>query len=257
VARDSDRPVSSPDPRMMLVPVGKSSRWRSFILVLFTMVIVAGGCLGAGFFYGSQSQMQVSTEVEQLKSTNAQLQQQLDELQSQTAINKHGIELERQASERVRQENVQLQNKVSELQEAVNFYKSIMVPGKNDKGLRIEKIELSSTFNKRRFKYKVVMTQVADNSSFIQGKVSMNLLGVRQGKKESLSFKGISGEFESSSVPFKFRYFQDVAGEVVLPDGFVPEQIEVIAQSKGRKATRLEKRFDWKVQEVTSDVGKG
>ena len=43
----------------------------------------------------------------------------------------------------------------------------------------------------------------------------------------------------------------------MVPDGFTPEQVEVIAQSKGRKAVRLEKRFDWKVDEVTSDVGKG
>ena len=60
-----------------------------------------------------------------------------------------------------------------------------------------------------------------------------------------------------SGIPFKFRYFQNVDGEIVVPGGFVPEQIEVIAQSKGRKATRLEKRFDWNVLEVRSDVGKG
>ncbi len=257
MARDAARPTSSPDPHMVLVPVGKSSRWLSFILLLFTMMLVAGGCLWAGFFYGSQGQIQVTTEVDQLKAVNELLQKQFDELQSASAINKHGIELERQASERVRQENVQLQNKVSELQEAVNFYKSIMVPRKNDKGLRVEKLELSSTVNKRRFKYKVVMTQVADNSSFIEGKVSMSLVGVRKGKKESMPFENISSDYESGGVTFKFRYFQDVAGEIVLPDEFVPEQIEVIAQSKGRKATRLEKRFDWKVQEVSSDVGKG
>lgn len=260
MARDTAKPVSSPDPQLRLVPVGKDSRWRRFLMLLLTMLIIAGGCLIAGFYYGSQGQSVPVVDTGELDSLQMQidaLQKQNAALQSQVDINRHGIELERQASERVRQENVLLQNRASELQEAVTFYKSIMAPRKNDKGLRIEKLELSPTINNRRFKYKVVMTQVANNSSYIQGQVEMNLLGVRKGKKETISFETISKDVESGGVHFKFRYFQDVSGEIVLPSEFVPEQIEVIAQSKGRKATRLEKRFDWNVQEVTSDVGKG
>ncbi|MGB1062044.1 MAG: DUF6776 family protein [Ketobacter sp.] len=247
----------SPDPQLVLVPQRQGSRWKRAALGLAVLLLVAGGFFVAGYYQGIREKLHVLDERAELQRETKELSKTLSQLQEQAAILKHGSELERQASERVRKENIGLQNRVSELEEAVTFYKSIMAPRKNDKGLRIERLELSTTFNKRRFKYKVVMTQVADNSSYISGNVTMNLLGVRGGTKESLSFEELSEEMDKSGISFKFRYFQNVDGEIVVPGGFVPEQIEVIAQSKGRKATRLEKRFDWNVLEVKSDVGKG
>ena len=251
------RPVGSPDPQLILVPQRQGSRWKRTLLAILVLLLVAGGCFIGGYYQGIREKLHVLDERSDLRTETEDLKKQLAQAQEQSAIHKHGSELERQASERVRKENITLQNRVSELEEAVTFYKSIMAPRKNDKGLRIERLELSSTVNKRRFKYKVVMTQVADNSSYISGNVTMNLVGVRNGAKESISFETLSKEMENSGIPFKFRYFQNVDGEIVVPGDFVPEQIEVIAQSKGRKATRLEKRFDWNVLEVKSDVGKG
>ncbi len=251
------KPVGSPDPKLILVPHRQSSPWKRVILSILILLVVAGGFFIAGYYQGIREKLHVLDERSELRVETEQLSKQLSQMEEQLAIHKHGSELERQASERVRKENIGLQNRVSELEEAVTFYKSIMAPRKNDKGLRIERLELTSTVNKRRFKYKVVMTQVANNSSYIRGNVTMNLLGVRDGAKESIPFETLSTEMESSGIPFRFRYFQNMDGEIVVPGDFVPEQIEVIAQSKGRKATRLEKRFDWNVLEVKSDVGKG
>lgn len=251
------RSRSSSDPELILVPKRpRRTGWFWLVMLLIVALVSAAG-LAAGYYLGIKDEIEVIQERRELKLVKKQLEQQLLEVQGKAAIHKHGSELERQASERVRQENIQLQNRVSELEEAVTFYKSIMAPKKNDKGLRIERLELLPTFNKSRFKYKVVMTQVADNRSYISGKVKINLLGVKEGQKQSISFDEISKDMEAAGAQFKFRYFQDVKGEIVVPGGFIPEQIEVIAQSKGRKATRLEKRFDWKVQEVANDVGKG
>ncbi|AUM12091.1 DUF6776 family protein [Ketobacter alkanivorans] len=251
------KPTGSPDPQMMLVSQRQTPLWKRLLMSSLVLFLVAGGFFIAGYYQGIREKIHVLDERAELRLETEQLKQDVSQLQEQAAIHKHGSELERQASERVRKENISLQNRVSELEEAVSFYKGIMAPRKNDKGLRIERLELSSTVNKRRFKYKVVMTQVADNSSYISGSVSLNLVGVRQGVKESIPFEQLSQEQSSSGIPFKFRYFQNVDGEIVVPDEFVPEQIEVIAQSKGRKATRLEKRFDWNVLEVKGDVGKG
>jgi hypothetical protein len=245
------------EPELILVPHRKGHRWKIALFAVVVLAAVGAGALAAGYYQGIRDKLDLVDERLELKSQVNSLQKQLDGLQEESAIYKHGSELERQASERVRKENISLQNRVSELEEAITFYKSIMAPSENEKGLRVERVELSGTVNKRRFRYKVVMTQVADNSSYISGSVSINLLGVRDGTKETISFETLSKQVESGGIPFRFRYFQNINGEIVVPRDLVPEQIEVIAQSKGRKATRLEKRFDWKVLEVKSDVGKG
>ncbi|HVL01232.1 MAG TPA: DUF6776 family protein, partial [Dongiaceae bacterium] len=139
-----------------------------------------------------------------------------------------------------------------------SFYKGIMSPEGSEKGLRIQRLEVTPTADTGRYRFKVVMTQVADNGDAITGTVQVRITGMREGVKETLRFDSITADpATGDGLPFNFRFFQDVSGELQIPTGFSPEQVEVIAQAKGRKATQLDRRFDWNVREVTSDVGKG
>ena len=242
---------------MILVPYEKGYHFKRRLLVFVLLLIFAGVGLGFGYTYGLRDQTNAVEQRDKLLLEQSGLSQKIMQLEEQVAIYKHGSELEKQATERVRQENVQLQNRVSELEEAVAFYKGIMAPKKNDKGLRIEKATIEPTKDQYRYRYKILLTQVADNSSFIGGRVKINIHGTESGEKKVLSVATLSDDMESDGARFKFRYFQDIAGEVLLPGTFVPEIIEVIAQSTGRKAMRLEKKFDWILEEVKSDVGQG
>lgn len=249
--------AGSPDARMVLVPYEKGRQTKKRAILLFIILLCAAGGLYGGYSMGIHDQTNAVSERDQLVIKKSELDKKIIELQEQVAIFKHGSELEKQATERVRQENVQLQNRVSELEEAVTFYKGIMAPKKNDKGLRIEKAIFEATKDPNRIRYKIVVTQVADNRSYVAGRVKINVHGLDNGEKKALSVATLSEDMESDGAKFKFRYFQDIVGEFELPDGFVPEHVEVIAQSTGRKAMRLEKKFDWLLEEVKSDVGQG
>lgn len=250
---------STPDARLILVPHKRAYllRMRGLQLLLCVLSLAVGGAVG--YWYGASGAGDApKSEVrEELLNANRQLQQELTDIQSQAALEIHGSELEKHAVENVRQENLHLQNKVSELEEAVAFYKGIMDPQKDDKGLRIDKINLESTADPQRIRYKLVLTQVADNLSYVSGRVTVKLLGMENGKKTELSLESISEDFDAKGAKFKFRYFQNLSGELLLPKGFMPEQIEIVAQSEGRKAMRLERRFDWKLEEVEHHVGQG
>ena len=257
MAKSTRQPASTPDTRMILVPYEQGRRTRMVLWVLFLLAVFSGGGFAAGYYLGLDEQTNAVSQRDKLVIKSAELEKQAAQLQEQVAIYKHGSELEKQATERVRQENVQLQNRVSELEEAVTFYKGIMAPNSNDKGLKIEKATVEATRDPDRFRYKIVLTQVADNRSYIQGRVHINIHGLDNGEKKTLSVSTLTEDMSSDGARFKFRYFQDVAGEIELPKGFIPEQFEVIAQSTGRKAVRLEKKFDWILEEVKSDVGQG
>ncbi len=249
--------TGTPDTRMILVPYEKGRKAKRVLLVLLLLVLCGAAAFGGGFLLGVEEQTNAVVERDELVIKTADLDKKIIQLQEQVAIYKHGSELEKQATERVRQENVQLQNRVSELEEAVTFYKGIMAPKSNDKGLRIEKATVESTKDPNRFRYKIVLTQVADNRSYVQGRVHINIHGLDNDEKKALSVATLTEDMTSDGAKFKFRYFQDVSGEIEMPNGFIPEQIEVIAQSTGRKAMRLEKKFDWILEEVKSDVGQG
>ena len=156
----------------------------------------------------------------------------------------------RQANELVRIENKKLREKITELEEAVAFYRGVMSPSKNVRGLRIARLDLNGTKDDRRYHYKFILTQVAENSRYVEGKVTFNVIGIQDGKVTSLSHRQLISDKENKNIKFRFRYFQDIKGEINLPDKFIPERVEVIAESKGKGAVRLEESFNWLIEEV-------
>lgn len=141
-----------------------------------------------------------------------------------------------------------LQNELAQIQEEVRFYKGIMVPNVEDKGLRIERLRVESAGEPNRFRYNLLLTQVVEKHDYVQGNVEISLLGESAESEASLQFADISTS-EEGNIRFRFRYFQNIDGELMLPDGFAPREIMVVAQSAGRSAQRLERRFNWQVGE--------
>ena len=172
------------------------------------------------------------------------------DLNNKVSIYEQDSLVNRQANELVRIENKRLREKITELEEAVAFYRGVMSPSKNVRGLRIARLNLNATKDDRRFRYKFILTQVAENSRYIEGKVVFNVIGIKDGKVESLSYKQLISSKDNKNIKFRFRYFQDIKGELRLPDKFIPERVVVIAESKGKGAVRLEESFNWLIEEV-------
>ncbi len=240
---------------MVLVQHRPGRKLKQSLLTVSALALVASLFLAGGYWMGVRHHLDALTENQELKQQFTALEKENVELRGVAAVDRHGSVLEKKATERVRQDNVQLQDKVAELQEAVSFYKGIMAPLRNDKGLRIEKLSLQRAIDAERFRYKVVLTQVANNSSYVSGSVHIRVLGTVEGEPKTLTLSALSESATKEGAKFKFRYFQDLSGDLKLPVNFLPEQVEVVAQSRGKKAMRLERMFDWKIEEVKSDVG--
>ena len=81
--------------------------------------------------------------------------------------------------------------------------------------------------------------------------VAVNLIGKKKGAQEVIALRDISDRKELG-IKFKFRYFQNIEGELVLPEGFEPSALQVVAQSKGKKASRIEQSYEWSTVLVKS-----
>ena len=46
---------------------------------------------------------------------------------------------------------------------------------------------------------------------------------------------------------YRFRYFQDLSGELALPPDFLPEAVVVTVNRRGNRADNLQRAFDWSV----------
>ncbi|MAW27873.1 MAG: hypothetical protein CMP98_03640 [Gammaproteobacteria bacterium] len=157
-------------------------------------------------------------------------------------------EIDLQADVGVQQTILELQTQLARVQEEVQFYKGVMLPKVEDKGLRIERLRVENSGEPNRFKYNLLLTQVVNKYDYVQGDVEINLVGDEDNLGSNLPFGDISTQ-DQDSIRFRFRYFQNIDGELMLPDGFTPKEVMVVAQSTGRSSQRQERRFTWQVGE--------
>ena len=230
--------------------------WMLLITLLGYSVVAIGSYYGAQLVVQQRSMVPASLLVVQPPAEVAELEASIAQLEEQIAIYQQNGKVERQAIELVRQENKQLLDQISGLEEQVAYYKRVMNTDKRDKGLVIGKMLIKSTTEPMRFRYNFNLIQVS-GSSRVGGKVFVTLLGVEYGQKREIPLKELSDSVDNIGIKVGFHNFQSIQGELVITDGFQPEQVEIIAQFDSGKSVRLRKVYDWAVQETLSDVGKG
>ncbi|TYC61011.1 hypothetical protein FMN52_04300 [Marinobacter sp. BW6] len=217
---------------------------RTAILLVFTIVAaIAGYATGlaqSGFRFSSaeESNQVLENEVEKLRDDYRNARQQLINLERGRAIDE-------QALNQARKTIVDLETRIGSLQSDLTFYKNIMAPSETSKGLQVDSFTLVRVRNQESYDFKLVLTQVGNNKSYISGVVAVNVIGVRNEEKEVIALRDLSEDIADLGVKFRFRYFQDVEGSLTLPEEFEPLEIQVVAQAEGKKSSQAERTFNW------------
>lgn len=185
-----------------------------------------------------QELAKVSQELVAIKEEEVYLRQQVANLES-------GRDIDELAKQEIQETIRDYKARVSQLEKDVSFYQNIMAPSDNSRGLQVQKVEIDQGASDRRYEYKIVLAQVADNKSYVQGIVAVNLIGMLGEEEKVLALRDISEQQTALGIKFRFKYFQDITGDLLVPEGFKPTSIQVVAQSKGKKASRLEQSFEW------------
>src|SRR5690606_1240976 len=143
---------------------------------------------------------------------NSELKQQLITLEQSTAVDK-------QALAEVQETLVTQRDAIAQLQEDLMFYKQIAVPenAEAERGLVIGRIELFSARQAGRIRYKIEIRQVGD-SDRLQGHANVNIIGDKDGERVTLPLQELAVRDLEVDIPLGFRYFQNLEGEIVLPE---------------------------------------
>lgn len=227
-----------------------ASRKRRLFFVM-AMLIVAVLAYSFGYSVSGAQRNQAVNSLSALSAEHAELTIKAERLEQVVANLESGRTIDELAKTQIQDTIAALRENVSSLEKDVSFYKNIMAPSDNAKGLQVQSSELREGTDDRRLAYKIVLAQVADNKSYVNGVVAVNLIGKKEGTQEVIALRDISDRKELG-IKFKFRYFQNIEGELVLPEGFEPSALQVVAQSKGKKASRIEQSYEWSTVLVKS-----
>jgi len=229
--------------RMVVVPYRPLYKTMIFIVFLFAMAVFGWLIYEYGNNQGLELKVEVVREKDLISKELKEARALISEMRQEIADLTVGGEIDNQANEEVRQTIENQQNLLAAQNEEISFYKGVMLPNVANTGLRIERLDVSSNAP-GRVRCSLLLTQVVDKLDYVQGWVKISLLGQNGGQEETVQVSEL-GRDEAEEIKFRFRYFQDIVGELQLPEGFIPREVMVVAQSSGLNAQRLEKTFDW------------
>lgn len=232
--------------QMVVVPYRPLYKAMIFIAFLFAMAVFGWLTYEFGNNQGLELKVEVVREKDLISKELGEARVLISEMRQEIADLTVGGEIDNQANEEVRQTIENQQNLLAAQNEEISFYKGVMLPNVANEGLRIERLDVSSNVP-GRVRYSLLLTQVVDNHDYVQGGVRISLLGQNDGQEETIQVSE-SGRDKAEAIKFRFRYFQNIVGELQLPEGFVPREVMVVAQSSGLNAQRLEKTFDWRLK---------
>jgi len=235
---------SSPSSSRVTVGVARSplSIWlmRISLFVIFLLSILVS------FYSGKYYSGQAAFENDQLRKDNDRLNEVLDMESLNTATAATRSETAALAVEQVRKENLGLTKDIESLKRELSYFQRIMDPIRNDKGLRIDEIDLQATSDGTRKRFHIVLTQLGSkNHSPIRGNLTVIISGSKNGIKEDYALQDLKLSDKELTLKFHFKYFQEINEEFILPEDFLPETVMFTAQAIGNKSMRVERTETW------------
>ena len=111
--------------------------------------------------------------------------------------------------------------------------------------MRVQDLRLSRGDTERSFNVRLVLVQALKHDRKVSGDVNLTIEGMQDGTSASYGYAQLLPEAEDDSWAFSFRYFQDFDREIVLPDGFTPERINIEVRSRTRSISSIEESYAW------------
>ena len=235
--------------KMIVVPYRPG---RRFVLVALLVLGVAVSAVG-GFMFGYsntlRSQQSEQATQQELNELLIGAETKNSELRRQIAILDRSSVMDQLATEEVQETIIGLRDLVAQLEQDIVYYRQVVSAETEDTGLIISQLDIDVTRESNRYRYKLVLRQQdADGDTFLTGHVNINLVGSQGEEKQILSLRDLSAEQDQLDIRLRFKYFQNIEGELVLPENFVPDRLQVAAVSVGPVEKSINQNFSWVVE---------
>ena len=234
--------------RMKVVPHRPFSGVLSVAGVALLVLATSAAAYFAGQYHLRRGLDQKTLAHEQALEKLEKLQSENEALRLRVATAEQSQVIGDQANEKVRAELVQKENRIAELKQDIAFYRGLMAPADGSDGVSIGRFSISQTSDARRYQYKLLVQQSAARHSVVTGNATFTVVGSQDGQPKRYALSDLSQQVDSEKIPLRFKYFQNIEGELQLPQGFEPEGVELSLKSSGRKGFNIEQRYGWLVQ---------
>ena len=140
-------------------------------------------------------------------------------LRERVAVLERSSQIDQQAAQDVKADLGQLEMELQAAREEIEFYRGIVAPGDVQSGLRVHRFTLKRGTAPGKYHYELVLTQLKHNDKYVTGVVDWKIAGLLLGEPGEVALAGVTSP-PVKQLKFRFRYFQELAGTITLPEGF-------------------------------------
>lgn len=227
---------------------------------MLSLALVGALLLGAGIYLGQRAAYSGlgidRAHYRELEEALPRARERAEELEQELSTARTRQEVDRTALELVRKNLAEQREQIADLEEGLRFYRSLMAPGEIAQGFSLRGIELKQGAEPGRYRYRLVAQQEARRHDTLSGAVEVTVLGLREKQPVSYPLAELAPDVEDNALPLKFRYFQLIEGELVIPEGFEPQRVEVLATISSPRKLEVREDYPWQLQEKFTHVGK-
>ena len=199
--------------------------------------------LGEG--YQSYELDRLRLERETLMSRIAELENRNHSLVQKNAHLEGGSKIERDAYELANQELARLQQELLAQKEELIFYQGIVSPKDTALGVNLQSFEMRKKNSQNQYSYKMILTKSGKSSKKVKGGTSVMSRGEQAGSVSEFKISDLELEKPPKGTKFSFRYFQVFEGDIALPDGFVPFEVEIGIKPTTKKVKSFSETISW------------
>ncbi|MCK5769787.1 DUF6776 family protein [Algiphilus sp.] len=224
-------------------------RWIRWLVVTTLVVIALAGSYAVYVFVTDEfsARYQAMTgDRERLLALRRELAERLraeqlesERLRERLAYLEKSQQIDREACQQLRQSLRDMQSRLVDAQEQLAFYRGIVSPENEGRGVRVHDFIVRPDRDPARFE--LVLVQGRQQKDRVRGHFTIDIAGERDGESATVAVRNAEGE---TDMLFSFRHFQEFSGSVTFPDGFEPEQVAIVVQREGEDQS-TETRYEW------------
>lgn len=220
--------ASRPPPRFVVRPhdasVGRRrALWlgAAWLVSLVLVALVVGGI--------ARHTTPAANEERQLKA----LARQNDDLQQQVTNLQRASQVTDIATRSLRKTLAEREEEISGLRADLGFYSRLTGGDAQREGLKVQEVRLQPVDNSHAWNLTLSLTQNAKRGDDVTGNATVSVEGLRGDKVVQIDWSSLGDSAQHDGIPFRFKYFQQLQGTIVLPADFRPTRLIIRAQPAG------------------------
>ncbi len=166
----------------------------------------------------------------------------IEALKQQVATLSRSDQISRDANLDLQGTLAERDEEIAGLRADVAFYERFVGATGQRRGLTVHELQLQPQSD-QAWRFTATLTQNLNRGVVSNGQMTLAVEGTRDGKLQKLAWSDLRQQPGAPGVAYSFKYFQEVAGDLVLPPGFKPLRITARLAPKG--GTVVEQSFAW------------